>query len=126
AALLDIQSQLFTLGADLATPRSVTRKEIRRIEARDSAWLEREIDRVDGRLKPLRSFILPGGSPLAARLHCARTVCRRAERVVVRLSRNEDVGEGMTMYLNRLSDLLFVLARHANQSSGVAEIRWKP
>ena len=126
AALLEIQSQLFTLGADLATPRSVTRKAIRRIEARDSAWLEREIDRIDARLKPLHSFVLPGGSPLAARLHLARTVCRRAERVVVRLSRNEDVGEGMTMYLNRLSDLLFVLARYANQAAAVAEIRWKP
>ncbi|HTO95162.1 MAG TPA: cob(I)yrinic acid a,c-diamide adenosyltransferase [Bacteroidota bacterium] len=126
AALLEIQSQLFTLGADLATPRSVTRSEIRRIEARDSAWLEKEIDRFDAALKPLRSFVLPGGSPLAARLHLARTVCRRAERVVVRLSRNEDVGEGMTMYLNRLSDLLFVLARNANQSAGVAEIPWKP
>jgi len=126
SALLEIQSQLFTLGADLATPRSAARKAIRRIEARDSAWLEREIDRVDAGLKPLHSFVLPGGSPLAARLHCARTVCRRAERIVVRLSRNEDVGEAMTMYLNRLSDLLFVLARHANQAAGVAEIRWKP
>jgi len=126
AALLEIQSQLFTLGADLATPRSVTRKEIRRIEARDSTWLEKEIDRFDAALKPLRTFVLPGGSPLAARLHLARTICRRAERVVVRLSRNEDVGEGMTMYLNRLSDLLFVLARRANQDARVPEIPWKP
>jgi cob(I)alamin adenosyltransferase len=123
--LLQIQHQLFGLGADLATPRSVTRKNIRRIEPRDSLQLEREIDRFDKLLKPLHSFILPGGSHFAARLHFARTVCRRAERVVVRLSRNEDIGEGMTMYLNRLSDLLFVLARYANQSAEISEIRWK-
>jgi len=125
SVLLQIQNKLFGLGADLATPRSVTRKNIRRIEPRDSHWLEREIDRVDALLKPLHSFILPGGSHLASRLHFARTVCRRAERVVVRLSRNEDIGEGMTMYLNRLSDLLFVLARYANQRSEFPEIRWK-
>jgi len=125
AVLLHIQHRLFGLGADLATPRSVTRKTIKRVEPRDCLALEREIDRFDSRLKPLHSFILPGGSHLAARLHFARTVCRRAERVVVRLSRNEDIGEGMTMYLNRLSDLLFVLARYANQTAAVPEIRWK-
>ena len=124
--LLQIQHRLFGLGADLATPRSTTRKNVRRIEPRDSLPLEREIDRLDALLKPLHSFILPGGSPLAARLHFARTVCRRAERVVVRLSRNEDIGEGMTMYLNRLSDLLFVLARYANRSAEIPEILWKP
>jgi cob(I)alamin adenosyltransferase len=126
SALLKIQSQLFSLGADLATPRSVTPKNFKRIEPGDAAWLEGEIDRFEGRLKPLHSFILPGGSRLASALHFARTVCRRAERVVVRLSRNEDIGEGMTMYLNRLSDLLFVLARQANQSADIPEIRWKP
>jgi cob(I)alamin adenosyltransferase len=126
AVLVQIQHQLFGLGADLATPRSVTRKHIRRVEPRDSLRLEREIDRLEKLLKPLHSFILPGGSHLAARLHFARTVCRRAERVVVRLSRNEDIGEGMTMYLNRLSDLLFVLARYANQRADVTEVRWKP
>jgi cob(I)alamin adenosyltransferase len=123
--LIHIQHRLFGLGADLATPRSVTRKTIKRVEPRDCLALEREIDRFDSRLKPLHSFILPGGSHLAARLHFARTVCRRAERVVVRLSRNEDIGEGMTMYLNRLSDLLFVLARFANQTAEIPEIRWK-
>jgi cob(I)alamin adenosyltransferase len=76
-------------------------------------------------LKPLRRFVLPGGSPLAARLHFARTVCRRAERAVVRLSRNEDIGETVTVYLNRLSDLLFVLARYANQKARVPEVKWK-
>jgi cob(I)alamin adenosyltransferase len=125
SVILQIQHQLFALGADLATPRSVTRKTIRRIEPRDCLRLEKEIDRIDSLLKPLHSFILPGGSHLAARLHFARTVCRRAERVVVRLSRNEDIGEGTTMYLNRLSDLLFVLARYANQRADIPEIRWK-
>jgi cob(I)alamin adenosyltransferase len=124
--LTQVQNQLFDLGADLATPRSMTRKNIKRIDRRDSASLEKSIDAIELRLKPLRSFILPGGSPVAARLHFARTVCRRAERVVVRLSRNEDIGEGMTMYLNRLSDLLFVLARYANRESGVPEVKWKP
>jgi len=125
SVLLQIQHRLFGLGADLATPRSVTRKHIKRIEPRDALWLEREIDRFEKLLKPLHSFILPGGSHLAAHLHFARTVCRRAERVVVRLSRNEDIGEGMTMFLNRLSDLLFVLARYANERAEIPEIRWK-
>jgi cob(I)alamin adenosyltransferase len=126
SVLEQIQHKLFGLGADLATPRSTgRRKKIRRIDPRDSLWLEREIDRLDPVLKPLKNFILPGGSRFAARLHFARTVCRRAERAVVRLSRNEDIGEGVTMYLNRLSDLLFVLARYANRSAGISETRWK-
>lgn len=124
--LTQVQHQLFELGADLATPRSVARTSVRRLEPRDAAALEKHIDAVQRRLKPLRNFILPGGSPVAARLHFARTVCRRAERIVVRLSRNEDIGEGITIYLNRLSDLLFVLARFANSAAGVAEIQWKP
>jgi cob(I)alamin adenosyltransferase len=125
AILTEVQNQLFDLGADLATPRSVVRKNVKRIEPRDSKWLEKQIDRIETRLRPLRSFILPGGSRVAARLHFARTVCRRAERIVVRLSRNEDIGEGITMYLNRLSDFMFVLARYANHESGIAEVKWK-
>jgi cob(I)alamin adenosyltransferase len=124
--LTQVQHQLFELGADLATPRAGARAGIKRLEPRDASALEKHIDAVESHLKPLRSFILPGGSPVAARLHFARTVCRRAERIVVRLSRNEDIGEGITMYLNRLSDLLFVLARHANSSAAVAEVKWKP
>lgn len=123
--LTPVQNQLFDLGADLATPRSVQRKNIRRIEPKDAHPLEKIIDAIEPRLKPLRSFILPGGSPLAAQLHFARTVCRRAERTVVRLSRNEDIGEGITIYLNRLSDLLFVLARYVNQKANIPEIKWK-
>ena len=124
--LMQIQNQLFDLGADLATPRSVEQKTIKRIEARDSQPLEKMIDALEANLKPLKTFILPGGSSVAARLHFARTICRRAERAVVRLSRNEDIGDGITIYLNRLSDLLFVLARHANYVANVPEMKWKP
>jgi cob(I)alamin adenosyltransferase len=123
--LMDIQDQLFDLGADLATPRSSTTKTIKRIETKDAQSLEKTIDSLQSSLKPLRSFVLPGGSPVAARIHFARTVCRRSERVVVRLSRNEDIGDAIIIYLNRLSDLLFVLARYANHVAGVQEIKWK-
>ena len=121
-----VQNQLFNLGADLATPRANEKKSIKRIEPKDAHALEKFIDSLEPKLKPLRSFILPGGLPTAARLQFARTVCRRAERIVVRLSRNEDIGEHITVYLNRLSDLLFVLARYANHVANVPETRWKP
>jgi cob(I)alamin adenosyltransferase len=119
-----VQHSLFNLGADLATPRSLD-KSITRIAPRDTVVLEKSIDQIEPKLKPLRSFILPGGSPVAARLHFARTVCRRAERVIVRLSRNEDIGDEITVYLNRLSDLLFVLARYANRVADIPETKWK-
>lgn len=121
-----IQNELFELGADLATPRSISNKLVKRIQSKHAQRLERVIDRLDAQLKPLKAFVLPGGSPVAARLHFARTVCRRAERAVVRLSRNEDIGEDITVYLNRLSDLLFVLARYANLRAGIPETTWKP
>jgi len=121
-----VQNQLFNLGADLATPRANEKKSVKRIEWKDTRTLEKVIDSLEPKLKPLRSFILPGGLPTAARLQFARTVCRRAERIVVRLSRNEDIGEDITVYLNRLSDLLFVLARYANHVANVPETRWKP
>ena len=124
--LEQIQNELFVLGADLATPRSLEKKGVRRIAHTEADRLEREIDRFEADLKPLKSFILPGGSPVAAGIHFARTVCRRAERIVVRLSRNEDIGDDITIYLNRLSDLLFVLARYANHSARVPEVKWKP
>jgi cob(I)alamin adenosyltransferase len=124
--LNQVQRQLFDLGADLATPRSSHQKGIKRIEPHDTRPLEKTIDTLEAHLKPLKNFILPGGSPVAARLHFARTVCRRAERAVVRLSRNEDIGDAITVYLNRLSDLLFVLARHANHAAKVPETKWKP
>jgi len=123
--LTSVQNQLFALGADLATPRSANPKSIQRFEVKDAQALEKIIDSLESHLKPLKSFILPGGCTVAARIHFARTVCRRAERSVVRLSRNEDIGDGITVYLNRLSDMLFVLARYANHVAGVPEIKWK-
>lgn len=120
-----IQNELFELGADLATPRSVEKSKIKRMESRDVQGLEKVLDDLQGSLRPLRSFILPGGSPVGAQLHFARTICRRAERVVVRLSRNEDIGETVIVYLNRLSDLLFVLARYANHRAGIPEVKWR-
>jgi cob(I)alamin adenosyltransferase len=121
-----VQNRLFVLGADLATPRSLEKLNLRRIEPSDSKQIEKWIDALDDKLRPLKSFILPGGTAVASRLHFARTVCRRAERVVVRLSRNEDIGDEITVYLNRLSDLLFILARYANHVAGKSEVKWKP
>ena len=123
--LTQVQNQLFELGADLATPRLSNGPTVKRIKSKDARVLEKAIDSLEVVLKPVRSFVLPGGAPVAARLHFARTICRRAERAVVRLSRNEDIGEGITVYLNRLSDLLFILARYANHAAGVQEIKWK-
>jgi cob(I)alamin adenosyltransferase len=120
-----VQNELFELGADLATPRSVEKSQIKRVEPRDVSDLEKIIDTVEAHLRPLRSFVLPGGTPVAARIHFARTVCRRAERIVVRLSRNEDIGESITTYLNRLSDLLFVLARYVNHKANITEVKWR-
>ena len=120
----DIQRSLFTLGADLATPLSEGKPTPVRIQEQDVTRLEDVIDRIDPTLEPLRNFILPGGSRSAAMLHCARTVCRRAERAAVRLMREEDVGEIPVKYLNRLSDALFVLARWVNALAGTKEVRW--
>ncbi len=122
----DLQAGLFDLGADLATPRASTSKQIKRIDVNDAQPLEKAIDSLEQNLKPLRGFILPGGSAVAAKIHFARTVCRRAERKVVQLARQEDIGDAIVVFLNRLSDLLFVLARHANQVANVSETEWKP
>ena len=120
-----IQNDLFTLGADLATPRT-NRRKIRRIAPSDARRLERHIDLLQPRLAPLRHFILPGGSRSAAMLQFARTVCRRAERLVVHLGRSEALGAQPVIYLNRLSDLLFVLARRVNALSSTPETIWRP
>lgn len=126
AALEGIQRDLFTLGADLATPLDAEGADkIPRIRDEDAARLEREIDSVQEKLPELTSFILPGGSPAGAHLHFARSVCRRAERRVISLSRVERINTPIIPYLNRLSDLLFVLARHANKISGEGEVLWK-
>lgn len=124
--LAPAQEDLFVLGADLATPREGGAKEIVRIDSRDAEKIEKLIDAIEEKLKPLDSFILPGGNLLAAHLHVARTVCRRAERLTVALSKREPIGSEPVVFLNRLSDFLFVLARYANARSGEAETPWHP
>lgn len=127
--LARIQNDLFDLGADLATPAAASGSERQDLRILDTQVerLEREIDGLNEALSSLRSFVLPGGTPAAAHLHLARTVCRRAERLTVALSEKaeEAVGGPAIRYLNRLSDLLFVAARHANQG-GAADVLWTP
>ena len=121
-----IQSDLFALGADLATPSgSKAAASIRRLSAADAEWMEDAIDRFDKEIVQLQTFILPGGSPAAAAAHVARAVCRRAERSVVSLDEKEPVGESAVVVLNRLSDLLFTLGRVLNHRSGRREEPWK-
>jgi cob(I)alamin adenosyltransferase len=127
AILARIQNELFDLGADLATPAKPGEAEDAKLRILDSqvARLEGEIDALNADLPPLASFVLPGGRPAAAALHLARTVCRRAEREAVRLAEaGEPVSGPALRYLNRLSDLLFVAARHANDR-GAAEVFWQ-
>jgi len=127
AILQDVQRDLFAIGALLATPdREKMRAQLdkARLGAPRIAELEAAIDAADERLEPLKSFILPGGTPKAAALHVARTVCRRAERRVVHLRREADVPDVVVVYLNRLSDLLFTLARLANRAAGVPDTAW--
>lgn len=127
ACLRRIQIELFDLGADLATPVSaVTRKEIPRAREEQTLRLEEWIDRYEVELPALTRFILPSGSLSGATLHFARTVCRRAEREVVTLGQQEPVNPEIIRYLNRLSDLLFVLARIVNQRSQMPETTWEP
>jgi cob(I)alamin adenosyltransferase len=122
--LARIQNDLFDLGADLCRPGDAGDGKLRVTETQVSR-LETEIDSVNQRLQPLESFILPGGSAAAAQLHLARTATRRAERLVVRLGRSEPVNPAVLKYLNRLSDLLFVLARAANED-GARDVLWIP
>src|SRR5262245_35403711 len=124
-ALARIQNDLFHLGSDLCVPEEEkSRRPVPQIEARHVEALEELMDRLSEELPALENFVLPGGAPGAAQLHVARTVCRRAERVVVALSRRESVGEYTVRYLNRLSDALFVMARHENKRRGVADVLW--
>lgn len=122
--LRKIQHQLFELGADLATPIAHQSLMIPRIKKSHSSQLEKKIDLLEKKLKPLKTFILPGGSTVASYLHLARTVCRRAERSVVRLSHRENIGDAIIVYLNRLSDLFFVMARYVNHLDGQEELKW--
>jgi len=121
--LAEVQNQLFVVGSDLASDLNV--KQVPRIAAADVAYLETQIDTLETELPPLTQFILPGGSQGAAYLHLARTICRRAERWVVTLQQSEAINSLVLIYLNRLSDLLFVAARFANHSSGQADVPWQ-
>jgi cob(I)alamin adenosyltransferase len=127
-SLASIQSALFDLGASLATPDAAHREKagVLGVNATDIERLESLIDQLEAGLEPLKTFILPGGSAAAAAFHVARTVCRRAEREVVRLAgvEGESVEQASLRYLNRLSDLLFVIARHENARQGVADVAW--
>lgn len=120
-----IQSRLFSLGAELAATSPEPLARVDRIGDADVEALERMIDRLDAELPPLTNFILPAGSGLAAQLHLARTVCRRAERRVVTLGAAASVEPRLVRYLNRLADLLFVMARWCNRKAGVPEVEWR-
>lgn len=125
--LVPLQRDLFALGALLATPdleKMQRHLEKAQIDDRRIGELERAIDEGDRELEPLRSFIIPGGTPKAAALHVARTVCRRAERRVIALMPDEEIPQVVVIYLNRLSDLLFTLARVANLRAGAGEVTW--
>jgi cob(I)alamin adenosyltransferase len=125
AALARIQNDLFHLGSDLCVPESEKeRHPVPRIEARHVVALEALIDERNETLPPLENFVLPGGTAAAAALHAARTICRRAERLLVALARSEPVGDHALPYLNRLSDALFVLARAANAAAGRPDVLW--
>lgn len=125
--LARVQNDLFDVGSDLATPgEDGPDEKSLRITAAQTEWLEKQIDHFNDGLAPLTSFVLPGGTPLAAQLHMARTVARRAERLVVALIAEEsDVNAEVLRYVNRLSDLLFVLARVAN-ANGLKDVLWAP
>ena len=128
ALLAAIQQDLFSIGGALATPEPERLKEAQRAKLRIPAdritALELAIDDADRELAPLKAFVLPGGTPRAAALHLARTICRRAERAVVRLTQVEKVPEEVVVYLNRLSDLLFTLARLDNHRAGRPDTMW--
>lgn len=123
--LRGLQNELFDLGSELATPASVAKPGMFRTGAAEVRRLETTMDRCQRDLQPLRSFVLPGGGRLSAALHVARTVCRRAERDVLRLMRREDIGEWPLAYVNRLSDLLFVLSRWIGHHLKEREFLWE-
>ncbi len=128
--LARIQNELFDLGADLCVPDRGEKPEFEplRILPKQYERLETEIDELNGELQPLRSFVLPGGDPAAAQLHVARTVCRRAERLIVELASitDEHVSDGVIAYINRLSDFFFVASRWVNYVSGEGDVLWVP
>lgn len=126
ALLFEVQKDLFAIGAQLADPGHDVASRRAKASVTDAqvARLEEAIDHHEAALSELRAFVLPGGTIPGAGLHMARTVCRRAERAVVALARDADIDSRVLVYLNRLSDLLFVLARHENHAAGLPEERW--
>ena len=124
--LMSIQNDLFQISAVLATPDQDTLKKLEKApEPSDIKRLEQLIDRMDEKLEPLQNFILPGGTTTASFLHLARTVCRRAERRLTSLMATAEIDSDIIIYLNRLSDLLFVAARYVNYLAGVTDIPWQ-
>lgn len=123
----EIQNDLFTVGSDLATPldKDDSKFKIPRVDEEFIKKLEKKIDYFDDQNSPLKEFILPGGTNGSALLHYARTICRRAERKVVQLGKNVEIGGNIIVYLNRLSDLLFVLARFENNKNDTPDIKWQ-
>jgi len=124
--LKEIQDRLFTLGADLAAEPEQTKRKIPDLFESDIELLEREMDKMNEEIPPLKAFVLPGGHQSVSFAHVARTVCRRAERHVIRLSREEEVNPMIIQYLNRLSDYLFVVSRKITQELQTEEVAWKP
>ncbi|SRR5690606_1246183 len=126
--LQKIQNQLFTVGSDLASPDTEKNRKhnIPRVTEDYYINLEKEIDKFESRLEELRNFILPGGSKSSALLHVCRTICRRAERRVTALKESENIGNNIIIFLNRLSDLFFVLSRVENVESKIPDVKWEP
>jgi cob(I)alamin adenosyltransferase len=124
--LLFIQDRLFTTGSILATEPGNTKVKIPSLSATDIKNIENEIDKMEGQLEPMKSFILPGGNQSVSFCHVARTVCRRAERLTIALNSTEPVNELVIQFLNRLSDYLFVLARKMSSELGIPDTPWKP
>ena len=126
--LREIQDRLFTIGSSLACdPKKEIAMQIPDLHESDIQLLEKEIDSMNGELPEMKSFILPGGSNTVSIAHICRTICRRAERIIVELNGSEPLNQPLIVkYLNRLSDFLFVLARYIGHSNGVEEVKWKP
>lgn len=127
SVLKKLQHQLFVVGADLATPLEMEKKNISiiRVSTEEISEAESAIDSFEKELELLQYFILPGGSKAAAQLHVARTICRRAEREVVLLAQQEEINQNIVILLNRISDLLFVLSRIENKTSGIPDQKWE-
>ncbi len=124
--LVEIQDRLFTIGSILATEPGNTKVKVPALSESDIAVLEKEIDAMEAQLPPMKSFVLPGGHQSVSFCHVARTVCRRAERLVIALNEQEKVDTLIVQYLNRLSDYLFMLSRKMTAELGAEEIPWRP